>query len=78
VITIRRKLLMTLILASSSLAACSANLNDVNSSGCPPLKNYSAEEQKAAAAEIRKNPNGPLSKFARDYGLLRKACRITE
>ena len=77
-IMIRPKLLMTLSVATFSLVACSANLNDVSSSGCPPLKNYSAEEQKAAAAEIRKNPNGPLSKFARDYGLLRKACRVTE
>lgn len=69
---------MIWMLASFSLAACSANLNDLSSNGCPPLKAYSAEEQKAAAAEIRKNPNGPLAKFARDYGLLRKACRVTE
>ena len=75
---IRLKLLMILSAANFSLAACSANLNELNSNGCPPLKAYSAEEQKAAAAEIRKNPNGPLSKFARDYGLLRKACRVTE
>lgn len=75
---IRPKLLMILIAGNFSLAACSANLNDLSSNGCPPLKSYSAEEQKAAAAEIRKNPNGQLSKFARDYGLLRKACRVTE
>ena len=73
-----RKRLMIWIMASFSLAACSANLNDLNNSGCPPLKRYSAEEQHEAAAEIRKNPNGQLSKFARDYGLLRKACRISE
>jgi len=72
------KRLMIWTTVASSLAACSANLNEISSSGCPPLKNYSADEQKAAAAEIRKNPNGPLSKFARDYGLLRKACRVTE
>ncbi len=75
---IRLKQPMIWITVISSLAGCSANLNDLSSNGCPPLKAYSAEEQKAAAAEIRKNPNGPLSKFARDYGLLRKACRVTE
>ena len=75
---IRLKQPMIWITLISSLAGCSANLNELNSNGCPPLKAYSAEEQKAAAAEIRKNPNGPLSKFARDYGLLRKACRVTE
>jgi hypothetical protein len=75
---IRLKPLMIWTLVSFSLAGCSANLNELNSNGCPPLKAYSAEEQKAAAAEIRKNPNGPLARFARDYGLLRKACRVTE
>lgn len=75
---IRLKQPMIWITVISSLAGCSANLNELNSNGCPPLKAYSAEEQKAAAAEIRKNPNGPLAKFARDYGLLRKACRVTE
>lgn len=75
---IRLKQPMIWITVLSSLAGCSANLNELSSNGCPPLKAYSAEEQKAAAAEIRKNPNGPLAKFARDYGLLRKACRVTE
>lgn len=75
---IRLKQPMIWITVVSSLAGCSASLNELNSNGCPPLKAYSAEEQKAAAAEIRKNPNGPLARFARDYGLLRKACRVTE
>jgi hypothetical protein len=44
--------------------------------GCPPLTAYSVAEQKEAAAEIRKNPNGQLAKMVRDYGKFRKACRI--
>jgi hypothetical protein len=44
--------------------------------GCPPLAAYSVAEQKAAAAEIRKNPNGQLAKMVRDYGKFRKAYRI--
>jgi len=43
---------------------------------CASLKQYSREQQRAAAVEIRKNPNGELAKLVRDYGLVRKACRI--
>jgi hypothetical protein len=58
-----------------SLAACNHDLGS-SGVGCPPLAAYSVAEQKEAAAEIRRNPNGQLAKMVRDYGKLRKACRI--
>lgn len=58
---------------SSGLVAC----NTVRDGGvCASMKSYSVEEQKRAAAEIRNNPNGELAKLVRDYGLMRKACRV--
>ena len=61
--------------ASFSLAGCNDGVGP-SGVGCPPLTAYSVAEQKEAAAEIRKNPNGQLAKMVRDYGKFRKACRI--
>ena len=69
------KLLMILIGASFSLVGCNDGVGD-RGVGCPPLTSYSIAEQKEAAAEIRRNPNGQLAKMVRDYGKFRKACRI--
>lgn len=74
-ITRRTRLLMISIAASFSLAACSYDLGP-SGVGCPPLPAYSVAEQKEAAAEIRRNPNGQLAQMVRDYGKMRKACRI--
>ena len=74
-ITQRTKLLTILIVASFSIGGCSYDLGP-NGLGCPPLPAYSPAEQKAAAAEIRRNPDGQLAKLVRDYGKMRKACRI--
>ena len=63
------------IAASFSLASCNDGVGSLRL-GCPDLQAYSAEEQRAAAEEIRKNPNGELAKMVRDYGQLRKACRV--
>ena len=70
-----RKLLLISIMWSFSIAGCNDGVGTYGV-GCPPLKSYSAAEQHAAAAEIRRNPDGQLAKMARDYGLMRKACRI--
>lgn len=59
-----------------ALNAC--NTIDTGGVGCPDLPSYTAAEQKEAAAEIRRNPNGQLAKMIRDYGKVRKACRITQ
>jgi hypothetical protein len=56
-------------------AGCNSDIGD-RGVGCPPLQAYSIAEQKEAAAEIRRNPNGQLAKMVRDYGKFRKACRI--
>lgn len=71
----RLTLLTILIAASFNIAGCSYDLGP-SGVGCPPLPAYSSAEQKEAAAEIRKNPNGQLAKLVRDYGKVRKACRI--
>lgn len=58
---------------SSGLVGC----NTIGDGGvCASLKQYSLDEQKRAAAEIRNNPNGELAKLVRDYGQVRKACRV--
>ena len=69
------KLLTISTMGLFSLAACNHDLGP-SGVGCPPLAAYSVAEQKEAAAEIRKNPNGQLAKMVRDYGKFRKACRI--
>ncbi len=74
-ITQRTKLLTILIGASFSIGGCSYDLGP-SGLGCPALPAYSVAEQKEAAAEIRRNPNGQLAKLVRDYGKVRKACRI--
>lgn len=68
-------LLMTLIGASFNLGACNDGVG-VDGGVCASLKQYSLAEQKAAASEIRNNPNGELAKLVRDYGQVRKACRL--
>jgi hypothetical protein len=47
-----------------------------NGGGCPPLIEYSADEQRRVAAEIRQHPNSEMARLVRDYGKMRKACRI--
>ena len=74
-ITLPKRLLMTLVGASFSVASCNDGVGP-SGVGCPPLTSYSVAEQKEAAAEIRKNPNGQLAKMVRDYGKFRRACRI--
>ena len=58
---------------SSGLVGC----NTISDGGvCASMKSYSLDEQKRAAVEIRNNPNGELAKLVRDYGQMRKACRV--
>jgi len=74
-ITLPKRLLMISMMGAFSLAACNHDLGP-SGVGCPPLTSYSVAEQKEAAAEIRRNPNGQLAKMVRDYGKFRRACRI--
>ena len=68
--------LSAIFAAAISNAGCNSDLGDYRAGGCPPLIAYSAAEQPAAADEIRRHPNGSLAKMVRDYGKLRKACRV--
>ena len=44
---------------------------------CPPLVNYTAAQQKQAAAELRKmHSDAQIARMITDYGKLRAACRI--
>lgn len=71
----RRAMLLTTLIGAISNAGCNDGVGDYGVGGCPPLAVYSRSEQSAAAAEIRRNPDGALARMARDYGKLRKACR---
>jgi hypothetical protein len=67
------KFLATLILASSSLAACQSTSTG---GGCPPLVAYNADIQRQVAAELRRLPKGsPLAQMIIDYKKTRDACR---
>ena len=68
-------LLMTLSAASFNLVGCNGGVG-LDGGVCSSLRQYSIDEQRAAAKEIRDNPNGQLAKMVRDYGNVRKACRI--
>ena len=67
--------LMTLLVISTmggfSLGGCSVDTNTGRVLSCPSLVEYSPEEQKQAAREIRQNPNGQTAKMITDYGKLR-------
>lgn len=59
-----------------ALAAALAACTQTAGGGCPPLVTYSAEFQRAAAAELRALPRGArLAVMIVDYGKLRDACR---
>lgn len=46
-------------------------------SRCPVLKNYTQEQMKRAASEIRNLPTeSQIASMITDYGKLREACRI--
>ena len=65
----------TVIFAILGLTLCLSN-QDKEGGSCPPLKQYSADLQKRAAAEIRAKKAPTLSKLTTDYGQLRDACRL--
>lgn len=72
-VMLRTRRVIWIAVISSGLVGC----NSVGDGGvCSSLKSYGVEEQKRAAAEIRANPNGELAKLVRDYGAVRKACRV--
>lgn len=71
-----RMLLTIFVMASSSLAGCSTQIQAGN--GCPPLVQYSAQTQRKAADELEKLPkDSVVAKMIVDYKKTRDACRIT-
>jgi len=68
----KRLIVLTTVL--SSLAACQSTSGG---SGCPPLVQYSADQMKRAAAEMRAlHKEAELRRLVTDYGKLRDACRV--
>lgn len=62
-----------LAISSLALAGCHST-----SGACPPLVAYSADQQKAAARELRALPkDSQLAAMIVDYGKMRKACRLS-
>jgi hypothetical protein len=67
------KRLIVLTTAAFSLAACQST----GGGGCPPLINYSADQMKRAAAEMRAlHKDAELRRLVTDYGKFRDACRV--
>ncbi len=67
------KRLIVLITEAFSLAACQST----GGGGCPPLINYSADQMKRAAAEMRAlHKEAELRRMITHYGQLRDACRV--
>lgn len=61
------------IAALFSLSACQST----GGGGCPPLVNYSADQMKRAAAEMRAlHKDAELRRLITDYGKMRDACRV--
>lgn len=60
------------------LAGC-ATPDPIYIAKCPPLAEYSPQEQAKAASEIEAMPPGAvIPGFIADYGMLRKKCRVLE
>lgn len=58
---------------SIALGACQST-----GGGCPPLVDYSLEDQKIAAKQLRALPrNAPLAAMIIDYKKTRDACRAS-
>lgn len=67
------KRLIVLTTAAFSLAACQST----GGGGCPPLINYSADQMKRAAAEMRAlHKDAELRRLINDYSKMRDACRV--
>lgn len=67
------KRLAILMTGLISLAACQST----GGGGCPPLINYSADQMKRAAAEMRAlHKDAELRRLVTDYGKFRDACRV--
>lgn len=57
-----------------SISACQAT---TGGGGCPPLIQYSADQMKKAAAEMRAlHKEAELRRMITHYGQLRDACRV--
>lgn len=57
-----------------SLSACQST---AGGGGCPPLIQYSADQMKKAAAEMRAlHKEAELRRMITHYGQLRDACRV--
>lgn len=62
------------IILALSVAACATAAVTVPT--CPPLVEYTAEEQERALAELKTlPPEAMLRRFVNDYGKLRAQCR---
>ena len=69
------RLLIVLMTAAFSLSACQTTSE--GGGGCPPLIQYSADQMKRAAAEMRAlHKDAELRRLVTDYGKMRSACRV--
>lgn len=77
---LRRSLTATVIvLLGISTAGCFKTFSEARTvvlSRCPELRTYTPEQQRRAAAELRKMPqDSVIALMTADYGTLRARCR---
>jgi hypothetical protein len=70
------KQLAILTLAVFSLAACQSTQSA--SGSCPPLVDYTLEQQQQAAKELKGVSKQQIAQMIVDYRKLREACRVSE
>lgn len=70
--------MLGIVLLTMLLNACGTTGSEtVYLNRCPPLAQYSAEQQARAADELEDlGTEAALMTFMKDYGLLREQCRI--
>jgi hypothetical protein len=79
-----KMIVTTLMIATMTLGGCAGGLSQTQQkqvalviSKCPVLKNYSKEQMKKAASELKSLPSeSQVAVLVTDYSKLRDACRI--
>lgn len=73
----KRLLPLFLIITLTGCASVTPERVTLAYSKCPVLKNYTQDQMKRAASELRQLPSeSQIASMITDYGKLREACRI--
>ena len=80
----KQTILVSMIMATLALGGCAGGMSQTQQkqvalviSKCPVLKNYSKEQMKKAASELKNLPSeSQVAVLVTDYSKLRDACRV--